>query len=118
MLVVPFVTKDGINEPFAKTKRLLGYCLWTHLGGPILLGARAFAERAYQDWKWAVNELWEHKHHCLQMAAQIIFLWLCSQRLHAQLAHQTLRQQQHEATLAHLQYEQECYAHVAMADER
>jgi hypothetical protein len=25
---------------------------------------------AYQDWKWAVNKLWEHEHHRLQMAAR------------------------------------------------
>jgi hypothetical protein len=39
-------------------------------GGPILLGACACAERAYQDWKWAVSKLWEHKRHHLQMAAR------------------------------------------------
>ncbi len=39
-------------------------------GGAILLGARAHAERAYKDWKWAVNKLWEHEHHCLQTAAR------------------------------------------------
>jgi hypothetical protein len=38
--------------------------------GPILLGARACAERAYQDWKWAVDELWEHERHRLQTVAQ------------------------------------------------
>ncbi len=38
MLVVPFVTKNGINEPFEKTNRLLGYCLRTHPGGPSFLG--------------------------------------------------------------------------------
>ncbi len=26
-------------------------------------------ERSYQDWKWAVNELWEHERHHLQTAA-------------------------------------------------
>jgi hypothetical protein len=26
-------------------------------------------ERAYQDWKWAANKLWEDKRHCLQTAA-------------------------------------------------
>ncbi len=38
-------------------------------GGPILLGARAHTECTYKDWKWAVNKLWEHKHHRLQTAA-------------------------------------------------
>ncbi len=39
-------------------------------GGPIRLGARARVERAYQDWKWVVIELWEHKRHRLQTAAR------------------------------------------------
>ncbi len=38
MLVVPFVTKNGFNEPLVKTNRLLGYCLRTHTGGPSFLG--------------------------------------------------------------------------------
>jgi hypothetical protein len=38
MLVVPFVTKNGFNEPFAKTHRLLGYYLRTHPGGPFYIG--------------------------------------------------------------------------------
>jgi hypothetical protein len=37
MLVIPFMTKNGINEPFPKTHRLLGYCLRTHLGGPFYM---------------------------------------------------------------------------------
>jgi hypothetical protein len=37
--------------------------------GAILLGAHARAERAYKDWKWAVDGLWEHERHRLQMAA-------------------------------------------------
>jgi hypothetical protein len=43
-------------------------------GGPILHGARAHGERAYKDWKWAVDELWEHERHRLQMAACQCFL--------------------------------------------
>jgi hypothetical protein len=39
-------------------------------GGPILLGACVRAEHAYQDWKGAVDELWEHKRHRLQTAAR------------------------------------------------
>ncbi len=38
-------------------------------GGPILLGACARAKHVYQDWKWAVDKLWEHEHHRLQTAA-------------------------------------------------
>ncbi len=51
------------------------------------------------------------------VAGQTIFLWLCPRCLHARLACQTLRQQQREATLARLQYEQECCMCVAMADK-
>jgi hypothetical protein len=39
-------------------------------GGPIRLGARARAERAYQDWKWALDELWEDERHRLHTAAR------------------------------------------------
>ncbi len=51
-------------------------------------------------------------------AAQIIFLWLCRQHLHAWLAHQTLRQQQHEVALACLQHKQECCARALQAEEQ
>ncbi len=51
-------------------------------------------------------------------AAQIILLWLCHQRLHAQLALQTSRQQQREAALAHLQHKQECCAPTLQAEEQ
>ncbi len=152
-------------------------------GGAILPEAHTCVECTYQDWKWAVDKLWEHERHRLQTAAhqcllderaaherqeavrqeaaraaqrlldkraalecqeamrcqrilnkeatsrqraahaqqtaaaQIIFVWLCCQRLHAQLARQTLRQQQCEAALARLQYKQECCARMAMADK-
>jgi hypothetical protein len=69
MLVVPFAMWNGSNEHFAKTNRPLACCLQNRPGGPILLGARARAERAYQDWKWAVDEMWEHERHRLQTAA-------------------------------------------------
>jgi hypothetical protein len=39
-------------------------------GGPILHGAHARAEHAYQDWKCAVNNLWEDECHRLQTAAR------------------------------------------------
>jgi hypothetical protein len=39
-------------------------------GGAILHGARARAEHAYQDWKWAVDELWEDERHRLQTTAR------------------------------------------------
>ncbi len=34
-------------------------------GGPILHGARAHADRAYWDWKRAIDELWANEHHRL-----------------------------------------------------
>ncbi len=51
-------------------------------------------------------------------AAQIIFLWLCRQRLHARLARQTSRRQQREAALACLQHKQECCARALQLEEQ
>jgi hypothetical protein len=34
-------------------------------GGPILLGARARAERAYRDWKAVIDDLWEDEYEAL-----------------------------------------------------
>ncbi len=73
----PLHDKEWHLRAFREDKQAAGILPPDPPGGPILLGARAFAERAYQDWKWAVDELWEHERHCLQTAAQIIFLWLC-----------------------------------------
>ena len=70
MLVIPFATRNGSNKHFAKTNRPPACCLQNCPGGPILLGARARAERAYQDWKWTVDALWEDERHRLQMAAR------------------------------------------------
>ncbi len=39
-------------------------------GRPILHGACTRAEHAYRGWKWAVDEMWEHKRHRLQTAAR------------------------------------------------
>jgi hypothetical protein len=180
----PFHNKEWLQQALCKDQQAAGLLPPKLPGGPILLGAHARAERAYQDWKWVVDELWDHEHHRLQMAApqclldehaahecqeaarqeaacaaqcllderaalkhqeamrcqrilnkeaascqraahaqqtaatQIIFLWLCRWCLHAQLVCQTLWQQQRKAVLARLQYEQECCARVAMADER
>ncbi len=61
----------------------------------------------------------QHAAHAQQMvAARIIFLWLCRQRLHAWLARQTLQRQQHEAALACLQHEQECCTRALQAEEQ
>ena len=45
-----------------------------------------------------------------------LFLWLCHNHLHIQLAHQTLRNQQREANLTCLHYKDECCALVALAN--
>jgi hypothetical protein len=52
------------------------------------------------------------------VAAQTIFLWHCRCRLHIQLAHQTLRQQQREAALTRLQYKQDCCSCAALTEEQ
>jgi hypothetical protein len=70
MLVVPFATRNGSNKHFAKTNRLPACCLQNFPGGPIVLGACAPMERAYQDWKWTVDTLWEDECHRLQTAAR------------------------------------------------
>ncbi len=66
----PLRNKEWLQQALCKDQQAAGLLPPKLPGGPILLGARARAERAYKDWKWAVNELWEHKHHRLQMAAQ------------------------------------------------
>jgi hypothetical protein len=57
MLVVPFETKNGINKPFAKTNRLLGYCLQTHPGGPFFEGKRVMGEKTI-DHGWGGHLTW------------------------------------------------------------
>ncbi len=42
----------------------------------------------YQDWKWAVNELWEHTHHLLQTAACQCLLDKRATHEHQEAAHQ------------------------------
>jgi hypothetical protein len=68
MLDVPFAMRNGSDEH--KDQQATSLLPPKLPGGPILLGACTCAERAYQDWKWAVNKLWEHKHHRLQTAAR------------------------------------------------
>jgi hypothetical protein len=60
---------DWIGRALHKDQQAAGLLPPKSPGGPILFGAHTHAERAYQDWKWAVNELWEGKRHCLQTAA-------------------------------------------------
>ena len=51
-------------------------------------------------------------------AARVIFLWLHRRRLFAQLAPQTSRRLQREATLTRMQHEQECCARALQAEEQ
>ncbi len=66
-LVAPFAMRNGINEEFREDQQAAALpptALW---GGPILHGARARAERAYKDWKWAIDDLWADERHRQQL---------------------------------------------------
>jgi hypothetical protein len=60
---------DWIGRALRKDQQAAGLLPPKPPRGPILHGAYAFTERAYQDWKWTVNALWKDKHHRLQMVA-------------------------------------------------
>jgi hypothetical protein len=66
----PFCNKEWLQRALCKDQQAAGLLPPKLPGGAILLGARARAECAYQDWKWAVDKLWEHEHHRLQTAAR------------------------------------------------
>jgi hypothetical protein len=180
----PLHDKEWLQQSLHEDQQAAGMLPPKSSGGPILLGARARAERVYQDWKWAVDELWEQERHRLQTgsrqhlldkraayerqeaarqeaacaaqclldeqaalecqeamqyqrifnkeaacrqrtalarqmaAARTIFLWLRRRRLHIRLARQTLQQQQREAALPRLRYEQDCCSRAALAEEQ
>ncbi len=65
----PLCDKEWHQRAFCKDKEAAGILPPDPPGGPILLGARACAEHAYQDWKWTVDALWEDERHRLQTAA-------------------------------------------------
>jgi hypothetical protein len=159
----PLCNEEWLQQALCKDQQAAGLLPPKLPRGPILHGARARAEHAYRDWKWAVNNLREDERHRLQTAArqchldkeaacqcqeaahcqwlldeeaacclmaecdalarqmaaaQTIFLWLCRRHLHVRLAHQTLWRQQHEAALAHLQYEQDCCSCAVLTEEQ
>jgi hypothetical protein len=152
----PLCDKEWLQQAFRKDAQAAGILPPDPSGGPILHGARARAEHAYRDWKWAVDNLWEDERHHLQTAAhqclldketarhqrlldeeaahrlmaertalaqqmaaaRTIFLWPRRRRLHVRLARQTLRQQQWEAALARLRYEQDCCLCAALMEEQ
>jgi hypothetical protein len=66
----PLCNEESLQQALCEDQQAAGLLPPKLPGGPILLGARARAECAYQDWMWAVNELWEHEHHHLQTAAR------------------------------------------------
>jgi hypothetical protein len=71
MLVTrPFCDKEWLQQALCKDQQAAGLLPPKFPGGPILLEACTHGERAYQDWKWAVDKLWEHERHRLQTAAR------------------------------------------------
>jgi hypothetical protein len=66
----PLCGKEWLQQAFCKDAQAAGILPPDPPGGPILHGARARAEHAYQDWKWAVDDLWEDERHHLQAAAR------------------------------------------------
>jgi hypothetical protein len=65
----PLHNKEWLQQALRKDQQAAGLLPPKSPRGFIFLGACAHAERAYKDWKWAVNELWEHERHRLQTAA-------------------------------------------------
>ncbi len=57
----PLRNEEWLQRAFREDHQAPGLLPTALLGGPILHGARARAERAYKDWKWAINDLWEDK---------------------------------------------------------
>jgi hypothetical protein len=66
----PLCEEEWLQRAFRKDAQAAGILPPDPPGGPILHGARARAEHAYRDLKWAVNDLWEDKCHHLQTAAR------------------------------------------------
>ncbi len=65
-----FHDEEWLQRALCKDQQAAGLLPPKLSGGPILLGARARTERAYQDWKWTVDALWEDECHRLQTAAR------------------------------------------------
>jgi hypothetical protein len=90
-----FCDKDWLQQALCEDQQAAGLLPPKSPGGPILLGARAFTERTFQDWKCTVNALWEDKRHRLQtVAAQ------------CHIDEQAARKQQEAAHCQHLLDEQ------------
>ncbi len=63
----PLCDEEWLQRAFREDHQAAGLLPRAPLGGPILHGARARAERAYKDWKWAIDDLWEDERRCLQL---------------------------------------------------
>jgi hypothetical protein len=63
----PLCDEEWHQRAFHENQQAIGLLPPAPWGGPILHGARARAERAYKDWKWAIDDLWADKHHCQQL---------------------------------------------------
>jgi hypothetical protein len=66
----PLHDEEWLQQALREVQQAAGLLPPKSLGGPILLGAHARAECAYQDWKWTVDALWEDERHRLQTAAR------------------------------------------------
>jgi hypothetical protein len=66
----PLCNEEWLQRALREDQQAAGLLPQKFPGGPILHGARARTEHAYQDWKWAVEDLWEDERHCLQTAAR------------------------------------------------
>ena len=65
----PLPWEEWHQRAFCEDQQAAGLLPLAPLGGPILHGACARAERAYLDWRWTVDALWEHKRRARQEAA-------------------------------------------------
>ncbi len=63
----PLRDEEWLQRAFRNDEQAAGILPPDPPGGPILLGARARAERAYLDWRWMVDALWEDECRCQQL---------------------------------------------------
>jgi hypothetical protein len=63
----PLCDEEWLQRAFREVHQAAGLLPPARLGGPILHEARARAERAYKDWKWANDDLWEDEHRQQQL---------------------------------------------------
>ncbi len=63
----PLQDEEWHQRAFRKDQQAAGLLPPAPRGGGILHGARARTERAYKDWKWAINNLWADERHRQQL---------------------------------------------------